>query len=265
MIACPTPEKTGRYATREGAESAARRAQIGVGQLLHPYPCACTWWHLSRTESSKPLPGDQPDPIDVERLRTIPDIAFRGIVADDATGKAPMPDRIALRHPHNLRRWQRMLGELITDIQKQRKDKHDDQSLAAHDWHKRADAYEAALRVLAAECRQLQSDHHIKTLQDAEATNAAAKEARKEARSTAITTLSTPETLEAKQARFTAKQETKELRRIAGEAAIKRLIDNHGPEWCQLLAEECNRLGAELPNRVTKYLHTHNPEMEGAA
>jgi hypothetical protein len=46
----------------------------------------------------------------------------------------------------------------------------------------------------------------------------------------------------------------KELRRQAGERAIKRLIDAHGLEFSEYLAEECAVLGAPLPNRVRKYL-----------
>jgi hypothetical protein len=265
VIACPTPDKTRRYATQEGAESAARRAQISVGQLLYPYPCACTWWHLSRTKTTNPLPDTPANPIDVVRLRTIPDIAFRGIVADDATGKAPMPDRLALRHPHNHKRWARILSDLILDIHQQRKDRKDDQSLTAHDWRKRSTAYEASLQVRIAECRQLQSDERIRVMQTTETTNDAAKQDRQESRTTTMTALTTPEDPDAKQTRLAARQEQKELRRIAGEAAIKRLIDAHGSEWCQLLAEECDRIGAELPGRVAKYLNTHNPEMEDAA
>ncbi|MFC8207882.1 hypothetical protein [[Kitasatospora] papulosa] len=263
MIACPTPEKTGRYATREGAESAARRAQIGVGKHLYPYPCACTWWHLSHTKTAAPLPNTPANPIDVTRLRTIPDITFRGIVAADATGKAPTPDRLALRHPHNHKRWARILSELITDIHQQRKDRKDDQTLSAHDWRKRSTAYEAALQVLVAECRQLQSDAKVKALQDAEAAQADS-----EARAAAEAEHKAKQAAKAQQAanERIAKASQKELRRLAGEAAINRLIDAHGPEWCQLLAEECDRIGAEPPNRVVKYLRTEpQPAQEYAA
>ncbi|MFE9491448.1 hypothetical protein ACFYNF_34260 [Streptomyces sp. NPDC006641] len=272
MIACPTPDKK-RYATERAAADAGRRRQIATGQILYPYPCACTWWHVSRSEPTTPLPDTSPDPIDVERLKTIPDIAFRGIVADDATGKALLPDRLALRHPHNHRRWQRILGELLIDLSKQRKETQNDQSLAAHDWRRRSESYEATLRVRAAECQQLRSNAKVEALQEAEAAAA-----RKKARTTALEELADPAADAERKAKQAAKAQQatneriakgsqKELRRLAGEAAIKRLIDAHGTEWCHLLAEECDRIGAELPTRVAKYLRPQptSPEMEHAA
>ncbi|MCX4792559.1 hypothetical protein OG369_43065 [Streptomyces sp. NBC_01221] len=263
MIACPTPDKK-RFATERAAADAGRRRQIAAGQILYPYPCACTWWHVSRSEPTPALPDTPPDPIDVERLKTIPDIAFRGIVADDATGRAALPDRLALRHPANRRRWQRILGELLIDLGKQRKETRSDQSLTAHDWRKRSESYEATLRVRAAECQQLRSDAHVAALKHAEAARAD-----KEAHATADADRTAKQAAKAQQAanERIAKASQKELRRIAGEAAIKRLIDAHGPEWCQLLAEECDRIGAELPTRVTKYLRPQptTAEMEHAA
>jgi hypothetical protein len=263
VIACPTPDKK-RFATERAADDHARRRQIAIGQPLYPYPCACTWWHVSRNEPTPALPTTPPDPIDVERLKTIPDIAFRGIVTEDATGKAALPDRLALRHPHNHRRWQRILGELLIDLGKQRKETQSDQSLSAHDWRKRSESYEASLRVRAAECQQLRSDVHVETLRQAEATRA-----NKEAQATADAERKAKQEANARQAanERLANASKKELRRIAGEAAIQRLINAHGTEWCHLLAEECNRIGAELPARVTKYLRTPptTDEMEHAA
>jgi hypothetical protein len=263
VIACPTPDKK-RFATERAAADAGRRRQIAAGQILNPYPCACTWWHISRSEPTPTLPTTPPDPIDVERLKTIPDIAFRGIVADDATGKANLADRLALRHQVNLRRWQRILGELLIDLGKQRKETQADQSLSAHDWRKRSESYEATLRVRAAECQQLRSDAQVAALKNAEAAKA-----NKEAQAAADAERKAKQDARAQQAanERLAKASQKELRRLAGEAAIQRLIDAHGTEWCQLLAEECDRVGAELPTRVTKYLRTPPTpdEMEHAA
>jgi hypothetical protein len=261
VIACPTPDKK-RFATERAAADAGRRRQIAAGQILNPYPCACTWWHVSRSEPTPALPTTPPDPIDVERLKTIPDIAFRGIVAEDATGKAALPDRLALRHVANLRRWQRILGELLIDLGKQRKETQNDQSLSAHDWRKRSESYEATLRVRAAECQQLRSDAQVEALKQAQA---AAQ--RKADRAALLEALNDPEAKAHREATRAAKHDQKELRRIAGDAAIQRLIDAHGTEWCQLLTEECNRIGAEVPARVTKYLRPQrtSPEMEHAA
>lgn len=230
MTVCPTPEKK-RYATEEGAARAGRRSQIGVGQILYPYACACGWWHCTKQAPPAPLTGT-PDVVDVQRLASIPDITFRGIVVDDATGKAAVADRLALRHPSNLKRWQRMIGELMQDVQQQRREKKTDKSLAAYDWWKRSVGYEAALQAAANECRQLRAEAHVQKLQQP----------------------SEPQPALMRLGEREGPVDQKELRRIAGEAAIDRLIAAHGAEFSQYLAEECASVGAELPNRVRKYL-----------
>lgn len=263
MTDCPTPDKK-RYATYEAADNAAHRSRIAVGPL-YPYTCACTWIHLSKTPTDT-IPADAiPNPIDVQRLQLQSDTTFRDTVATEASGKSPLADRIALRHPGLLKRWHRHLNILRDDAKQQLKARAHDTSLEAHDWRRRAEGYLESLIRRTNECRDLQA--HVLT--DTATTKAAQKEAglaqhhRQERVHAANQTRR-----EARNAQLDQqldqygipRLEQKDLRRQAGEAAIQRLIDAHGIEFSAYLAEECARLGAELPPRVRKHLSTHTQE-----
>lgn len=228
---CPTPDKY-RYATYEAAEKAGKRSQILAGQILYPYACACSWWHCSKKAPQEVLTGTA-DLVDVERLASIPDIAFRGIVADELTGKATTADRLALRHPRNLQRWKRILGELHQDLQDQRTQRKHDTSLAAQDWRTRALRYEAQMQVAMDECRQLRADEHVRKMQQ-------------------------PRTVIDLINEHDGPINAKELRRLAGEAAIHRLIEAHRSEFSALLAEECARIGVTAPKQIRKHLIDHD-------
>ncbi|MFE1451934.1 hypothetical protein [Streptomyces olivaceoviridis] len=257
--ACPNPQKK-RYATREAADNAARRSQIAIEEPLHPYICICTWWHLSK-QPTNAVPADAvADPDDIHRLELQSDTAFRETVALEARGKLPMNDRIALRHTSLLLRWNRTLKELRTDINQELNNRRHDTTLATHDWRKRAEGYRDVLTLRLQENRDLRAHELEQAKQQREATkaanlteqaniqqraaasNAARRAARNEETDRALDRLGIPQ------------HATKELRRQAGERAIQRLIDAHGPEFSQYLAEECAVLGAPLPNRVRKYL-----------
>lgn len=215
---CPTPDK-GRCATQEAAQDAAQRMRLRVGRLLIPYPCVCGWWHLAATPAQA-LPADATaDPADVERLQTLGDAEFRALTTADAQGQAETPDRLALRHPSNLPRWERMLSELREDIDEQLAHRAQESTPGIGDWRRRARRYGQALTERAHECQTLL------------------------AQSPPTTAPITPQ-----------RPTQKELRRLAGEKAIDRLIADHGPEFARYLAQEYALLGVDLPQRVAKYL-----------
>ncbi|MFF8840543.1 hypothetical protein [Streptomyces sp. NPDC015130] len=236
MTDCPTPDKH-RYATREGAQSGARRSLIAVG-TLYPYACPCTWWHLTKHRPEEPLNPTDADPLRVQYLQTVPDITFRTTVVEDATGKAPATDRLALRHPANLKRWHKILGQLIHDAEQQLADRADTTSLAAHDWRRRHLGYRTSLQTRRTECQQLRAEAHISATAQAEREAAHLDKARQ-------TELCRAE----REAARLNKASQKELRRLAGDAAIKRLMADHPDTWARYLTEECDRIGVDLPAR----------------
>ncbi|MFD9004463.1 hypothetical protein ACFV0T_26480 [Streptomyces sp. NPDC059582] len=257
--ACPTPDKK-RYATREAAEKAAHRSQIAITEPLHPYICICTWTHLSKQPSDQ-VPTDAiPDATDLARLQLQSDNAFRETVTKDARGQLPMTDRIALRHTSLLHRWKDVLEEIRAEVNRDLNSAPRDNSLASHDWRKRAEGYRDVLTLRLQECRDLRAQdlertkpHHTVTTdadldspQDPQGRAAASNASRREARAA--------ETDRFLDAHGVPQHTNKELRRQAGERAVQRLIDAHGTEFSHYLAEECAVLGATLPNRVRKYL-----------
>jgi hypothetical protein len=205
------------------------------------------------------------DTQDVLRLQLQSDNAFRDTVATEAQGKGELPDRLALRHPGILLRWNRALKDLRADLNKQLTNRAGDKTLTAHDWRKRAFAYRDSLTLRINECRDLRAATHQAAAQRHagqstsrddqmrfEEQAAAAKAARREARDAL---------LDQQLDRCNVPRlRQKELRRIAGENAIQLLIDAHGIEFSRYLAEECDRLGAELPGRVRKYLTDTPPQ-----
>ncbi|WP_399559389.1 hypothetical protein [Streptomyces chartreusis] len=256
---CPTGQKK-RYAAREAADNAARRSQIGIAHPLYPYVCVCTWWHLSKQQPDT-IPADAvAEPDDIYRLQIQSDAAFRETVATEARGKLPRHDRIALRQPGNLLRWTNALKELRADINIQLTERAGDKTLEAHDWRKRAEGYRDVLALRLQECRDLRARHLEKTQPQRDAAYAERQATRHEIQqAAAASNLSRRES----RAQQTDRQldsygipahANKELRRQAGENAIKRLIDAHGIEFTRYLAEECAALGAPLPNRVRKHL-----------
>lgn len=224
MAACPTPAKS-RYATRAAAENASQRVDLRAGLQLHPYECACTWWHLtSQAPDIPPRAVDAPGHV-VERLIAIPDIDFREIVAADVRSDGDPEERAALRHTRNLKRWQRQLGQLIADVEQQLRDRRGDKSLEGHDWRKRVTSHRDNLLLRATECRRLRAEAHAEMQRrhdyrrrDAEAAAAQGATA-------------------------------KELQRHAGELALQRLIAAHREEFNSYLREEYRALGLQIPDR----------------
>lgn len=250
---CPTTQKK-RYATREAAESAARGAELATGPL-YPYVCPCTWWHLSKNPDNELPANITADPADVKRLTVMNVTNFRALVANEASGRANHNDRLALRHPDptHLNRWRDALKELLTDVKLQISSRAHDHSPETIEWRRRVKGYRESLLRRMDECherwlaaKETQTETLRETQQEREAREQAAKRARVEAREQALD----------KQLDDAGvpPMGQNDLRRIAGEKAIKRLIDAHGMEFSQYLAEECEAIGAKIPNRVNRYL-----------
>lgn len=154
---CPTPTKA-RYATAEAAANAARRRVLVLEQLLRPYECACTWFHLTKSDNN-PMPDHAcPAPADVNRLRHMPDAEFLAAVKADVQGRLDLPDRIALRHPKLLGRWARALEQLRVDLDQQLAWRAADR--AAEDWRRRVALYEFGVEQRTDECRRLRDARH---------------------------------------------------------------------------------------------------------
>lgn len=233
MTACPNPTKS-RYATREAAETAARRVALRIEAPLTPYECACTWWHLTKNTPEQPLDASAASLHDIEYLAGLPDIDFREIVVRDVSGEGDPGQRAALRHHRNQIRWKKQLGQLVADIEAQLRERGQDKSLAAHDWAKRAGAYRDALIVRHNECKRLRAADHAET-------TARQEHRRRDAEAAAA-----------------AGASVKELRARAGEIAVQRLIAAHNPEFNDYLAEEYAALGISLPARIERYRRSEN-------
>lgn len=228
MPKCPTPNKS-RYATTEGAESAAHRVKLAVGKLLEPYLChpGCGWWHLT-TNRIEPIPaGAVADPAVVEHLAGLDDVEFRAIVTDEAKARASMPHRIALRSPILLRRWRKTLGLLMSDIDLQIR------MLAAEkgpEWRRRALAYKTVLDARRREASTLMTAAWA----EVEAQDAAAEHDRQAA---------------------ACQGEPAAQRALAGRVAIDRLIGQHLEEFARYVAEECERLGVAPSKKIRRIVN----------
>lgn len=241
-ITCPTPAKS-RYATNQAADSAASRVQIPIGQHLRPYECPCGWWHLT----SQPGPAT-PNDATIQTVAELDTPAFEDLVRRDLRGHATPHEAGALRHPAIATRWEAALLLLRVDLEGQFARRKEDRSLEARDWRRRATIVRATLAIRRKEARgaRHRAGHGQHSLPTAEQQAAARLNAdRRAARNRHLDDIVGDTRTRA---------EEKELRRVAGEAAIKRLIDAHGTEFTQYLTEECERVGAELPNRVRKHL-----------
>ncbi|MFD7661316.1 hypothetical protein [Streptomyces sp. NPDC059788] len=228
MTACPKPTKS-RYATRTAAETAARRVAVRSNLLLSPYECVCTWWHLTKSAPEQPVDVSAAQIRDIEHLASLPDIDFREVVAADSAGDGELGRRAALRHRRNQIRWKKHLGQLIANVDAQLHERRGDRTLAAHDWARRATAHRNALQLRLTECKRLRAAGHAEEM--------ARSDAYRRDREVAAA----------------AGASVKELRALAGEAAIKRLIASHNAEFNEYLAEEYAHLGISLPARIEHY------------
>lgn len=226
--ACPTPTKT-RYATKRAAEDAVAHVHLRSGDQLHIYECACTWWHLTKKPAAVIPEPDPDDQLSLERLVSMPDSDFREIVAADIRGEGATQDRAALRHPRNLKRWRRQLGELIVDIEQQLGARRDERTPEAEAWRQRGTDYRAALIARATECRRRRSEAHIDLMRR--------DESRRLDHARALAVGAT----------------RKELRAEAGERAVERLIEAHRDEFEQYLVDEFQIFGLQIPDRFARW------------
>lgn len=235
MTACPNPTKS-RYATRAAAESAAKRVALRLEHPLTPYECVCTWWHLTKRQPEQlPQAADASGPV-VERLMAIPDIDFREIVAADVRGDGDPEERAALRHRRIHKRWRQHLGQLMSDIEQQLKDRRGDKSLEGYDWRKKATAHRDNLILRTTECRRLRAEAH----EDMQRRD----DSRRRDAETAAAMGAT----------------RKELQRHAGELAVHRLITEHRDEFNSYLLEEYRAFGLEIPERFANWSRQNGTE-----
>lgn len=225
---CPTPGKS-RYATSTAADQAAHRAGLSLGIPLRAYECACSWWHITKSPAPEHA-NIQPTTAAIQYLAALPDIDFREIVALEARGQGEPVHNAALRDVALVRRWRKSLGQLMNDIDQQLADRRHDRSLSSHDWRKRAVTYRNTLTLRTTECRR-----QLAELQEYMARTKQSRLMDAQIAAAAGTTAA-------------------ELRRMAGEVAVERLINAHGQEFSGYLAEAFKELGLNVPARVQRHL-----------
>jgi hypothetical protein len=147
---CPTPEKR-RFATVEAARSYALARELALdGTLLTPYECPCSWWHLTSAEQ---VPERAvPDPAIVTHLRYASHDAFAEAVEADASGRADMPVRIALRAPRIRGRWITTLRAIAARLDREITDRP-----ASPDWRHRAEVFRHHVQQRLAEAEALRA------------------------------------------------------------------------------------------------------------
>lgn len=165
-ITCPNPTKS-RFATREAAEAAALRRQVGVGKILYPYPCdpACGWWHLT----SKPAIAATAT--DIAAVHELAPEQFRQLVILDAQYQAPRSRALALREPSLVHQWATALKVIKRDLTQEMGDHqgHDDD---AKEWRRSASQLQHDLGVRHREAVEI-----IRSLRHAPGTSANHSEA----------------------------------------------------------------------------------------
>ena len=226
---CPKPEKS-RFATMEAAWQAARRVTAKADLTLTPYTCACTWIHLTKGVPQQPVDPSGATPQQAARLELLPTVDFREIAAQDARTEGDPVDRASLRRDGNLKRWHTVLEELIDDANNQLADRAHDTSLAAHDWRRRTTGYRDNLVIRSHECERLRAEAHAR----AHTRNDTKRRDLEQAVARGVT--------------------VSELRRLAGEVAVHRLIGAHPDEFNTYLAEAHADAGISLPERIARRL-----------
>ncbi|MDX3232944.1 hypothetical protein [Streptomyces sp. ME19-01-6] len=149
--ACPTPRRVS-HPTQEAADRQRVNDRFLHGAALHPYKCRCSRWHLTRNLDEELPTYQQAKPEDAERLRQLGDPAFRALVDADAKKTAQIADRLALRHPDNLARWQWSLESLQREVRQQLTNE------GTENWRSKAQHYDDALSDRLAECQALHTE-----------------------------------------------------------------------------------------------------------
>lgn len=214
---CPTPSKT-RFATQEAAQLAAAR----YVKALTAYHCECDWWHLTSKTNIKPTP----DAAATRHVANLNDTDFQTLVSAELRDQATPQQAAALRDPINLDRWIATLANTSEDITQQIAARTGDRSPATADWRRRVLAIQRNLRHRRTEANTLRQQAHA----------AAGRE---------------------RATRAAAGMSVNQLRALAGERAIQRLIDQHQAEFTRLLVEEFERDGLDIPTRVARHAARH--------
>lgn len=155
---CPTPHKR-KYATHDEAELQRTQDGFRYGTALYTYRCICGRLHLTSNPAGT-LPAYQPPaPADIDRLRTLPMPDFTNIVDGDIKRTATIPDRLALRHPHNLTRWRHALRDLRTGVNRQLAAVPD--IPRAQEWRTKAEYYRIQIDLALTECQQLRTQASV--------------------------------------------------------------------------------------------------------
>jgi hypothetical protein len=144
---CPTPTKR-RFATVEAAHAYALQRELALDTLLHPYACTCGWIHLT---SLPQVPQRAvPDPAIVSALRYASHTEFVDVVEADASGRADMPTRIALRAPRIRGRWINTLRAIEARLDREITDRP-----ASGNWRHRAQVFRHHITQRLAEAEAL--------------------------------------------------------------------------------------------------------------
>lgn len=147
---------------------------------------------------------------------------FRAIVRSDVVGRAAKEDSELIRRDENLRHWDDELKLFWMHLQTQYAEHKGDKSREAGEWRRRTARVEHSLRERREEVRRLRQDFRNR--------NADKRQARRQ------------------------------LRRDAGEGAIKRLIEAHREEFEQYLAEELKTETVDIPQQLQRYVALRQAE-----
>lgn len=215
---CPTPAKV-RFATQEAAHASATR----FIKTLTAYHCECDWWHL--TSKTQP-PTPTPDITVTQQVTVLDDAEFAALVSAELRDQATPQQAAALRDRINLDRWINTLADTNEDIQQQLTLRKGERGPAATEWRRRLLTIQRNLRDRRNEAKQLRHQAHL--------------------------AIGRERALHA-----TEGKSLNELRALAGERAVQRLIDQHRAEFTELLIEEYGRDGLEVPTRIARHAARH--------
>lgn len=164
----------------------------------------------------------QPTIDDIAQVHALDDDQFRVLVIDDARYRAAWIRSRALRDRSLVHRWIAVLKAKQKDLNLQLAD--------------RDAGYSEEWRQMATELR----DNIAERRREAAALIASYGSA----------------------ARVSTGGSVAERRSAAGEAAMQRLIDAHQAEYTELLVEEFQRVGLDVPNRVIRWQQQHHADAD---
>jgi hypothetical protein len=222
---CPTPRKH-RFATMEAALKEVEYAGFALNKQLYPYDtCQCGWIHLSSKKDRTPKGVART----LEQLVNLDEEEFAKLVRDEVRGKIHAHEAKLLRSSDLLIRWAGALKIFQIDINAQLAVKSGQRDPDTIEWRGRLGAVQLRLSERRQEARLLCAKRYGRRL---------------------------PEQAVAVESDLSQDHQP-ELRRVAGERAIDRLIQGHRKEFTQYLVEEFEAVGAEIPARILRYAAEH--------